>query len=197
MFILTNPLAESFVQDRPFTKIWAGPSASRSLILKMKKLLDDGLDLMWWPRGGKKWCERTEHQTYATESCFCWRTCQRRCLLRDFQTAYSSLGQEGCSLAENTSFCGFSAGLCRPNHLAVIGGILVLVDWPPYSPDLNSVDFSIWSVLQPKGQAMLHANLSALRSSIAAEWDRLVVVQIRRTCRSFCWRSKPSLRKIS
>jgi hypothetical protein len=26
----------------------------------MKKLLDDGLDLLWWPRGGKKRCERTE-----------------------------------------------------------------------------------------------------------------------------------------
>ncbi len=40
--------------DRPFTKIFAGPSISRSLVFKMKKLLDDGLGLMWWPRGGKK-----------------------------------------------------------------------------------------------------------------------------------------------
>jgi hypothetical protein len=39
-------IAESFVRDRPFTKICMGPSASRSLVLKMKKLLDDSLDLM-------------------------------------------------------------------------------------------------------------------------------------------------------
>jgi hypothetical protein len=32
---------------------------------------------------------------------------------------------EGRSLIENTSYCGFSAGLRRPNHLAAIGGILV------------------------------------------------------------------------
>jgi hypothetical protein len=32
---------------------------------------------------------------------------------------------EGCSLIENTSFCGFSAGLHRPNHLAAVGRILV------------------------------------------------------------------------
>jgi hypothetical protein len=32
---------------------------------------------------------------------------------------------EGCSLKENTSFCGFSAGLRRPNRLAAVGGILV------------------------------------------------------------------------
>jgi hypothetical protein len=32
---------------------------------------------------------------------------------------------KGHSLIENTSFCGFSAGLRRPNHLAAVGGILV------------------------------------------------------------------------
>jgi hypothetical protein len=32
---------------------------------------------------------------------------------------------EGRSLIENMSFCGFSAGLRRPNHLAAIGEILV------------------------------------------------------------------------
>jgi hypothetical protein len=31
----------------------------------------------------------------------------------------------GRSLTENTSFCGFSAGLRRPNQLAAVGGILV------------------------------------------------------------------------
>jgi hypothetical protein len=32
---------------------------------------------------------------------------------------------EGRSLIENTSFCGFSTGLRRPNRLAAVGGILV------------------------------------------------------------------------
>jgi hypothetical protein len=39
-------IAKTFARDRPFAKIWAGSSASWSLVLKMKKLLDDGLDLM-------------------------------------------------------------------------------------------------------------------------------------------------------
>jgi hypothetical protein len=38
-------IAKSFVRNRPFTKICLAPSASWSLILKMKKLLNDGLDL--------------------------------------------------------------------------------------------------------------------------------------------------------
>jgi hypothetical protein len=42
-------------------------------------------------------------------------------------------------------------------------------DWPPYSPDLNSLDFDTRPVLQAKAQAMPHSNLSALRQSIEAE----------------------------
>jgi hypothetical protein len=38
-------ITESFAQNRCFLKIWVGPSASRSLGLKMKKLLDDSLNL--------------------------------------------------------------------------------------------------------------------------------------------------------
>ncbi len=43
------------------------------------------------------------------------RTCQRRHLLRDFETACGPLGPEGRSLTENTPFGGFSAGLRRLN----------------------------------------------------------------------------------
>ncbi len=35
------------------------------------------------------------------------------------------LGPEGRSLMENMPFGGFSAGLCRSNHLANVGRILV------------------------------------------------------------------------
>jgi hypothetical protein len=62
---------------------------------------------------------------------------------------------------------------------------LFLADWLPYLPYLNSLDVSTSSVLQLKGQTMPHANLAALRPSVATEWVQLVVVQIRRTCRSF------------
>jgi hypothetical protein len=39
-------IAKSFARDRPFTKIFPAPSASWSLVFKMKKLLNDGLDLI-------------------------------------------------------------------------------------------------------------------------------------------------------
>jgi hypothetical protein len=70
---------------------------------------------------------------------------------------------------ENTPFGGFRVGLRRLNQLAAVVKFLFLADWPPYSPDLNLLDFSTGSVLQPKGQATPHANLAALRPSFAAE----------------------------
>jgi hypothetical protein len=39
-------IAKSFAQDRGFMKICPGPSASWSLVVNTKKLLNDGLDLM-------------------------------------------------------------------------------------------------------------------------------------------------------
>ncbi len=38
-------IAASFARDRHFTKICMGPNASMSIVLKMKKFLNDGLDL--------------------------------------------------------------------------------------------------------------------------------------------------------
>jgi hypothetical protein len=70
---------------------------------------------------------------------------------------------------ENTPFSGFSAGLRRQNQLAAVAELRFSADWPPYSPNLNSLDFSTGSVLQPKGQATPHANLAALRPFVAAE----------------------------
>jgi hypothetical protein len=67
---------------------------------------------------------------------------------------------------ENTPFGGFSAGLRRQNQLAEFW---FSADWPPYSSNLNSLDFSTGSILRPKGQATPHANFAALRPSAAAE----------------------------
>jgi hypothetical protein len=47
-------------------------------------------------------------------------------------------------------------------------------DLPLYLPDLTLKGFSIWHVLQTNVQATPHANLTSLRLSIAAEYDRLV-----------------------
>jgi hypothetical protein len=97
---------------------------------------------------------------------------------------------------ENTYFSGFSAGLRRPNHLCssrwLNSGFDGLV---PYLPDLNLLDFSISCVLQPKSQAMPHANLATLCPSIVTEYDLLAVVYIYNTCLSFHHRHKAVAKK--
>jgi hypothetical protein len=76
---------------------------------------------------------------------------------------------EGHSLTENTSFCGFSAGLHRKNSPQPLAEFLFMADWLQYSPNLNLLDFDTRHVLQAKFQATPHSNLTALHLSIAAE----------------------------
>jgi hypothetical protein len=51
---------------------------------------------------------------------------------------------------------------------------------------LNTLDFSIWYVLQAEVQVTPYANLAALPGSFAMEWDQLGLEYICKTCHSFC-----------
>ncbi|GFX58626.1 uncharacterized protein TNCV_418051 [Trichonephila clavipes] len=44
--------------------------------------------------------------------------------------------------------------------------------WPPYTPDLNSMDYSVWSVLESRACTKPHKTLKFL---LLQEWDRLKV----------------------
>ena len=44
--------------------------------------------------------------------------------------------------------------------------------WPSSSPDLNPMDFSIWSVLE-KACASFHLNVEALKHSLEKEWKKI------------------------
>jgi hypothetical protein len=57
--------------------------------------------------------------------------------------------------------------------------------WPPFSPDLNPLDYSIWSVLEIKVQATPHQNLAALQAAIRKEWAAMDSNFISRACRPF------------
>jgi hypothetical protein len=50
---------------------------------------------------------------------------------------------------ENMPFGGFSAGLHSPHQLAAVAEFWFLAVWLPYSPDMNSLNFSTGSILQP------------------------------------------------
>jgi inhibitor of nuclear factor kappa-B kinase subunit alpha len=52
-------------------------------------------------------------------------------------------------------------------------------EWPPSSPDLNPLDYGIWSYLKGKVNAREHPTLDSLRASIQHEWDKLPMEVVR------------------
>ena len=54
-----------------------------------------------------------------------------------------------------------------------IFGFITKEQWPPSSPDLNPMDFSIWAILEARACAKSHNNLGALKTSLIREWEKI------------------------
>ncbi|XGW34089.1 hypothetical protein V3C99_018121 [Haemonchus contortus] len=46
-------------------------------------------------------------------------------------------------------------------------------EWPASSPDLNPLDYNLWSYLESKAWATPHPNLDSLRAALIREWDEI------------------------
>ncbi|KAI6655895.1 hypothetical protein LOD99_1629 [Oopsacas minuta] len=46
-------------------------------------------------------------------------------------------------------------------------------EWPPYSPDLNPMDYSVWSILENKVCSVSHNTASSLKISLCREWEKI------------------------
>ncbi|KAI6660612.1 hypothetical protein LOD99_10389 [Oopsacas minuta] len=66
-----------------------------------------------------------------------------------------------------------------------ISGFLSKEEWPPSSPDLNPMDFSIWAILGAKACAKSHNNLDSLKRSLAKEWEKIPQEVLRAAVESF------------
>lgn len=64
--------------------------------------------------------------------------------------------------------------------------------WPPSSPDLNPLDYSIWSMVEREACATPHRNLEDLKASIVSAWDNMSEDYIRKTCAAF----RPRLERV-
>ena len=56
------------------------------------------------------------------------------------------------------------------------------------SPDLNSLDYAIWGVLENKTNVTSHPNIGLLETDFEEEWNKMSEEFILKTCKSF-WRS--------
>ena len=63
--------------------------------------------------------------------------------------------------------------------------------WPPNSPDLNPMDYSIWFILEQKISATRYANVEALKTALTRAWDEISVEE----CASIVRNIRKRLRK--
>ncbi len=63
-------------------------------------------------------------------------------------------------------------------------------EWPPSSPDLNPMDYAVWSILERNACAKSHNSLEDLRVSLQREWKRIPQSQLRDSVQSFPKRLK-------
>ena len=57
--------------------------------------------------------------------------------------------------------------------------------WPPSSPDLNPLDYAVWSEVERKACNVPHRNMDELKGSVDREWDALTPEYLVKTCRAF------------
>lgn len=58
-------------------------------------------------------------------------------------------------------------------------------EWPPYSCDLNPLDYSVWSILEAKACVKPHKSLEALKRSLRQAWDTITVAELRVIAQNF------------
>jgi len=57
--------------------------------------------------------------------------------------------------------------------------------WPPSSPDLNPLDFCVWSILEKEACATAHDNTETLKKSLEREWAKIPQETFRAAVKSF------------
>lgn len=57
--------------------------------------------------------------------------------------------------------------------------------WPPSSPDLNPLDYSIWAYVEARACKTSHPSVNTLKSNIARTWRVMPEDYVRKVCSSF------------
>lgn len=64
-------------------------------------------------------------------------------------------------------------------------GFISSKQWPPYSPDLNPMDYSVWSILEERVCNVRHTSIAVLKQCLLKEWDKISVEELRRIAANF------------
>lgn len=58
-------------------------------------------------------------------------------------------------------------------------------DWPSNSPDLNPLDYAVWSILEKKACATRHTSIETLKRDLQRAWDELSEETLTAICDNF------------
>ena len=68
-------------------------------------------------------------------------------------------------------------------------------EWPPSSPDLNPMDFCVWSVLESNACAKAHRSVEALKLTLEREWAKIPMDTLHAAVHAVPKRLKAVIRK--
>ena len=60
-----------------------------------------------------------------------------------------------------------------------LADFITSTQWPPSSPDLNPLDYSIWGVLEARVNATRHKSVESLKAKLTKEWESLSMDYVR------------------
>ncbi len=60
-------------------------------------------------------------------------------------------------------------------------GFLDKTGWPPSSPDINPLDFSLWAILEDKACTKSYKNIEALKRGLTTAWNEIPMDTVRAT----------------
>ena len=58
-------------------------------------------------------------------------------------------------------------------------------EWPPSSPDLNPLDYSVWENLESRACSSSHKNVESLKTTLMAEWNKVPQKELRKAVGQF------------
>ena len=66
--------------------------------------------------------------------------------------------------------------------------------WPPSSPDINPMDFAIWSILESDVSKISYSSVAALKKALVTSWSNLDEETVRHSCESVTSRLKAMIK---
>ncbi len=115
-------------------------------------------------------------------SCFCETWCQDQPgrLFENFEREGATMEQKalweiwmGFCNRIRLQLTGLKLKLCRLSVLKISLDFISWNQWPPSSPDLNPMDFSIWNILKKRVCKKRHKDLKSLELTLKKEWTKI------------------------